>query len=105
MPSKASHWESEAAMPFAGMQQLLRPVMAAVDRLPDRQRQVLLDAFGSTRASPEIFLIALATLNLLSDLAARQSVAVIVDDVTGWDRIARPRGVGPIPVKFSVRKT
>ena len=31
--------ESEAAMPFAGMQQLLRPVMAAADRLPDRQRQ------------------------------------------------------------------
>src|SRR5207244_8281885 len=48
--------ESEAAMPFAGMEQLLRPVMAAADRLPDRQRQVLLDAFGSTRASPEIFL-------------------------------------------------
>ena len=72
-------------MPFAGMEQLLRPVMAAADRLPDRQRQVLLDAFGSTRASPEIFLIAPATLNLLSDLAARQSVAVIVDDAHWLD--------------------
>jgi predicted ATPase len=77
--------ESEAAMPFAGMQQLLRPVMAAADRLPDHQGQVLLDAFGSTRASPEIFLIALATLNLLSDLAARQSLAVIVDDAHWLD--------------------
>src|SRR3954451_23158751 len=63
--------ESEARMPFAGLHQLLRPVLSATDGLPERQRHVLLDAFMSTRGSSEIFLVALATLNLLSDLAAR----------------------------------
>src|ERR1700686_2903235 len=71
--------ESEMRMPFAGLHQLLGPVLGGIDGLPDGQRQALLDAFGSTSGSPEVFLVALATLNLLGDLAARQAIAVLVD--------------------------
>src|ERR1700692_180055 len=48
--------ESGARMPFAGLHQLLRPVLSEIDGLPEGQRRVLLDAFGSTNGSPEVFL-------------------------------------------------
>jgi DNA-binding CsgD family transcriptional regulator len=77
--------ESEARMPFAGLHQLLRPVIGEADGLPDGQRQVLLDAFGSRSGSSEVFLVALAVLNLLSDLAARRPVVALVDDAHWLD--------------------
>lgn len=82
---RASGVESEARMPFAALHQLLRPVLGEIDGLPDGQRQALLDAFGMASGRTEVFLVALATLNLLSDLAARQPVAVLVDDVHWLD--------------------
>jgi hypothetical protein len=77
--------ESEARMPFAGLHQLLRPVIGEADGLPDGQRQVLLDAFGSGSGSSQVFLVALAVLNLLSDLAARRPVVALVDDAHWLD--------------------
>jgi DNA-binding CsgD family transcriptional regulator len=77
---RATGVESEATMPFAGLYQLLGPTLDGVDRLPEGQRQALLDAFGSTGESPEVFFVALATLHLLGDLAARQHIAALVDD-------------------------
>src|SRR3954449_11072288 len=60
--------QSEMQLPFAGLHQLLRPIMPAVDRLPRRQRGAVLAAFGMTdEAAPDFFFIALATLDLLSD--------------------------------------
>src|SRR5712692_2279535 len=82
---RATGVESEARMPFAGLHQLLRPVLSGTDGLPDGQRRVLLDAFGSASGSSEVFLVALAMLNLLSDLAARQPVAALVDDAHWLD--------------------
>jgi len=38
--------ESEAHLPFAGLHQLLRPVLAGAAKLPDPQRLALLGAFG-----------------------------------------------------------
>ena len=103
--------ESEMTMPFAGLHQLLGPVLGGLDGLPDGQRQALLDAFGSTRGSPEVFLVALATLNLLGDLAARQHVAVLVDDSQWLDAptvevlrfIARRLESDPIALVISCR--
>src|SRR6202795_41387 len=85
MVLRATGVESEARMPFAGLHQLLRPVLGGVDDLPDGQRQALLDAFGSTSGSSQVFLVALATLNLLGDLASRQHVAALVDDAQWLD--------------------
>jgi DNA-binding CsgD family transcriptional regulator/tetratricopeptide (TPR) repeat protein len=72
-------------MPFAGLHQLLRPVLGRIDDLSDGQRQALLSAFASTSGSSHVFLVALATLNLLGDLASRQRVTVLVDDAQWLD--------------------
>ncbi len=58
--------QSEANLPFAGLHQLLRPVLAHADRLPGLQRNAVMAAFGMTdAAAPDLFLIALAALELL----------------------------------------
>jgi DNA-binding CsgD family transcriptional regulator len=82
---RATGVESEARMPFAGLHQLLRPVLDKIDGLPDGQRRALLDSFGSPNAISEVFLVALATLNLLGDLASVQQVAAFVDDAQWLD--------------------
>ena len=83
---RATGVQPETNLPFAGLHQLLRPVLAHVDQLPLRQRDALMAAFGMTDArAPDRFLIALAALELLSDAAARSPVAMIVDDAQWLD--------------------
>jgi DNA-binding CsgD family transcriptional regulator len=79
--------EAEAQLPFAGLHHLLRPVLGQVDRLPVTQREALSTAFGiSDGPPPEPFMIALATLNLLAEVAAEGPVLVAVDDVQWLDQ-------------------
>lgn len=78
--------QAEAQLPLAGLHQLLQPVLDRVDDLPPPQRDALRAAFGVTRADPPgTFMIALATLNLLSDVAARTPLAVIAEDAQWLD--------------------
>jgi DNA-binding CsgD family transcriptional regulator len=77
----ASGVQSEARLPFAGLHQLLRPVLPQAERLPARQRAALLSAFGmSDEAPPELFLVGLATLELISDTAEGSPVLVVIED-------------------------
>ena len=79
--------QSETDLPFAGLQQLLRPILSRVDELPPLQRDAMSAAFGiSDVAAPDLFLIALAALDLLSESARRAPVVVIVDDAQWLDR-------------------
>ena len=79
--------QSEANLPFAGLHQLLRPVLAHADRLPALQRNAVMAAFGMTdAAAPDLFLIALAALELLSEAAAHSPVVLIVEDAHWLDR-------------------
>ena len=79
--------EAEASLPFAGLHQLLRPVLAGVDGLPPPQRDALRVAFGTSAGSPpDRFLLGLATLTLLAEAAERQPVLVLVDDAQWVDR-------------------
>jgi DNA-binding CsgD family transcriptional regulator len=78
---------SETRLPLAALHRLLRPVMGTVDELPAPQRDALRSAFGLVDGPPpEIFLVALAALGLLSEVAAHAPVAVLVDDVHWLDR-------------------
>jgi DNA-binding CsgD family transcriptional regulator len=78
--------ESEAMLPFAGLWQLLRPLMSASKRLPAAQRRALLTALGERGGdASELFLTALAALTLIVDAAAAQPVLLIVDDVQWLD--------------------
>ena len=75
--------QSEAALPFAALERLLRPLLARVDHLPKPQREALLSALGLADATvPDHFLVGLATLNLLTD-AGR--VIALVDDAQWLD--------------------
>jgi hypothetical protein len=78
--------ESETHLPFAGLHQLLRPLLGQVDELPAPQRKALLIAFGALDGdAPAIFLVGLATLNLLADAASEEPLVVVADDVHWLD--------------------
>jgi hypothetical protein len=105
--------ETEAQLPFAGLHQLLRPVLGAAESLPSAQRRALRSAFGAEDGPPpEPFMIALAALNLLADAAGRRPVLLAVDDVQWLDEpsqevltfIARRVGVDPVVLIGTVRK-
>ena len=84
---RATGVEAESQLPFAGLHELMRPVLGAADALAPPQRRALLSAFGiEDDGSPEPFLIFLAALNVLTGVAAGQPVAVIVDDVQWFDQ-------------------
>jgi DNA-binding CsgD family transcriptional regulator len=79
--------QAETRLPFAGLHHLLRPVLSAADVLPATQRRALETAFGADEGPPpEPFMIALAVLNLLADVASRQPVLVVIDDVQWLDQ-------------------
>jgi DNA-binding CsgD family transcriptional regulator len=78
--------ESEANLSFAGLHRLIRPLLKRAPNLPERQRDALLGAFGMARSTvPDLFLIGLGTLELVSRAAAEQPVVAIVDDAQWLD--------------------
>jgi len=78
--------ESETDLPYAGLQQLLQPVLAAAGRLPDPQKTALLTALGMRAGpAPEVFLVALAALNLIVEVAGDKPICVVADDVQWLD--------------------
>src|SRR5260370_36683315 len=80
--------EAESRLAYAGLHQLLRPVLARAHALPGRQASALLAALGLTPnpAGPDRLLTGIAVLTLLSDLAAGPGVLVVVDDAHWVDR-------------------
>jgi DNA-binding CsgD family transcriptional regulator len=86
----ASGLESEANLPYAGLHQLLRPLLDRASRLAGPQRSALLGAFGMAEvSSAEPFLIGLATLNLLADAATGAPLLLLVDDAHWLDEPTR----------------
>jgi DNA-binding CsgD family transcriptional regulator len=78
--------ESEAHLAFAGLHQLLRPVLAHVEQLPGRQRDAVLAAFGmNDSVVSDLFVLALATLNLLAEAADGGPLLLIVEDAHWLD--------------------
>jgi DNA-binding CsgD family transcriptional regulator len=79
--------ESEAELAFAGMHQLLRPVIGHAKLLPPPQRGALDAAFGVRGdLEPDPFLVALAAHQLVCGAAETRPVALIVDDAQWLDR-------------------
>jgi len=84
---RTSGVQSEASLPFAGLHQLLRPVLGFAAGLPQRQQAALGAAFGTAEeTAPEPFLIALAALQLLSEAAAQTPVVLAAEDAQWLDR-------------------
>ena len=80
--------ESESRLAFAGLHQLLRPVLSSAAGLPGRQAQALTAALGlaADPVAPDPLLTGVAVLTLLSDLSERSPVLVVADDAHWLDR-------------------
>ena len=79
--------ESEADLPYAGLHQLLQPVLPSAAALPGPQKDALLTALGMRAgAPPEPFLVGMATLSLLDKVAGEGPLVVVADDFQWLDR-------------------
>ena len=81
--------ESEMELAFAGLHQLCAPMLGHLDRLPGPQRDALSIAFGLISGEPpDRFLVGLAVLSLLAELAEQQPLVCLVDDAQWLDRVS-----------------
>jgi DNA-binding CsgD family transcriptional regulator len=79
--------ESEMELPFAAVHQMYQPLLDGLERLPSPQRAALETAFGlSSGQPPDRFLVGLALLSQLSDLAVTRPLVCLVDDAQWLDR-------------------
>jgi DNA-binding CsgD family transcriptional regulator len=78
--------ESESQLPYAGLHQLLQSVLGTARRLPVAQRSALRTALGMRQGKPpELFLVALATLNLIDEVGEDRPLVLVADDVQWLD--------------------
>jgi len=105
--------ESEMELAFAALQQLYAPMLDRLEGLPDPQRAALGVAFGLTiGAAPDRFLVGLAALSLLSEVAEQQPLLCVIDDAQWLDRasaqtlafVARRLLAEPIALVFATRE-
>ena len=85
--ARAAGVESEMELAFAGLHQLCAPLLDRLERLPGPQRDALRTAFGlSAGGAPDRFLVGLAVLSLLADVAEERPLVCLVDDAQWLDR-------------------
>jgi DNA-binding CsgD family transcriptional regulator len=79
--------EPEIELPFAALHQLLRPVLPAIDRIPEVQAAALRSALAIAPGEADNrFAIALAVLSLLAELATDGPLLCLVDDAHWLDQ-------------------
>jgi predicted ATPase len=79
--------QSEIELAFAGLHQLLAPMLDHLDQLPAPQRDALRTVFGlSAGPVPDRFLVALATLGLLAEAAGERPLVCVIDDQQWLDQ-------------------
>jgi len=85
--ARAEGVESEMELPYAALQQLCGRMLDGLAALPGPQRDALRVAFGlSSGSAPDRFLIGLAVLGLLSEVAAGRPLLCLVDDAQWLDQ-------------------
>ena len=109
---RAASVQSEMELAFAGLHQLLAPLLDHVDGLPGPQRAALRTVFGMDAGpAPDRFLVGLAVLGLLSDAAGGQPLICLVDDEQWLDRasaqvlgfVARRLRADPVALVFAAQ--
>src|SRR3979411_725691 len=89
--ARTSGVESEMELPFAALHQLCAQMLDRLDRLPEPQAGGLRAAFGlSSGVQPDRFLIGLAVLSLLSEVAEEKALLCLVEDAQWLDRATAP---------------
>jgi predicted ATPase len=104
--------QSEMELAFAGLHQLCAPLFDHFDRLPRPQHDALRTTFGvDTGAPPDRFLVGLAVLSLLAEVAGERPLICVVDDEQWLDRasvqalgfVARRLAADPVGLVFAAR--
>ena len=97
---------------FAGLHQLCAPMLNHLEAIPAPQRDAARIAFGlSAGSAPDRFLVALATLSLLSQVAGERPLFCVVDDEQWLDQasaqalgfVARRLAAEPVGLVFAAR--
>jgi len=104
--------ESEMELPFAGLHQLCAPMLGRLGALPEPQQAALCVALGlSSGPAPDRFLVALAALSLLAEVATERPLLCLVDDAQWLDAasgqvfgfVARRLLAESVAIVFAVR--
>ena len=110
--ARASGVQSEMELAFAGLHQLCAPMLGRAERLPLPQQDAMRTAFGLVAGPPpDRFIVGLAALNLLSEVAAERPLICLIDDGQWLDQAsaqalgfaARRLGASPVGLVFATR--
>ena len=105
--------ECEMELAYASLHQLCAPLLDALPRLPVPQREGLRIVFGlSAGAAPDRFLVAIAVLTLLSEVAEERPLLCVVDDAQWLDHasaqtlafVARRLLAEPVGLVYAARE-
>src|SRR4051812_43020321 len=105
--------ESEGELPFAGLHQLCAPFLDRIEALPAPQQDAMRVALGlASGAAPDRFLVGLAALTLLAEVAEEQPLLCLVDDLQWLDEatgqvlgfMARRLLAEPVALVFGIRE-
>jgi len=84
--SRLTGVEAETQLGYAGLHRFLLPFADHLERLPGPQRDALQSTFGLVAGPPaDRFLVALAVLTLLADVASAAPLVCVIDDVQWLD--------------------
>jgi DNA-binding CsgD family transcriptional regulator len=110
--SRVGGVESEIALGFAAVHQLVLPFFDRVSELPEPQRHALETVFGlADHGPPDPLVVFLAVLTLLDAAAAKQPLLLLIDDAHWLDEesarllafVARRLHADPIVMLFALR--
>jgi DNA-binding CsgD family transcriptional regulator len=105
--------ESEMELAYASLHQLCAPLLDRLERLPAPQHDALRIVFGlNAGRAPDRFLVGLAVLSLLSDVAEQGPLLCVVDDAQWLDQasaltlafVARRLLAEPVALVFAARE-
>jgi len=105
--------QTEMELAFAGLHQLCAPILDRAGHLPGPQREALRTAFGlSAGPPPDRFLVGLAVLSLLSEVAGEEPLICLIDDEQWLDHasaqalgfVARRLAADPVGMVFAARE-
>src|ERR1700754_3348237 len=89
--AQAAGVQAEMELAFAGLHQLCAPMLDRIGCLPSHQRDALRTALGlSAGPTPDRFLVGLAVLGLLAEVARERPLICVVDDAQWLDRASAP---------------